>query len=86
VKFNGTTKVYWNVSNVSGCTVTPSNGSAWVIAGTAGNSWTSSPGSAGQASAAITQRTTFTLSCAALDTSSIHETVTVNIAPVFQEK
>ncbi len=79
-------KVFWDISNVSGCTVTPSNGSAWTVAGTKGNNWTSTPGPAGQTSASITERTTFTLTCTGLDGSqTAPESATVNIAPVFRE-
>ena len=74
---NNTTKVFWNVSSVTNCSVTGSNGDHW--SGTA-----SPPG--GQVSTALTQQPTFTLSCTGLDSSTVHETVVVNILPVFQEK
>ena len=81
------TTLYWDVANVSSCTVTPSDGAAWTIAGTSGNNWTSTPGPDGQTSAAITQRTTFTLTCTGVDGSpTTPEDVTVNISPEFRER
>lgn len=69
------TTVTWNVANVASCTVT---GDA------AKDSWTGITGS--RTSSPINQQTTYTLSCAGLDSSSVHETATVNILPVFQER
>ncbi|MDB5238363.1 MAG: hypothetical protein JWM46_633 [Candidatus Kaiserbacteria bacterium] len=72
-----TARIYWNISNVSSCTTTGSNGDSWTGA---------SSGSAGKATAAITQQTTFTLRCTGLDASHINESATVNVIPVFQEQ
>ena len=75
VSGGGTTRVYWNVSNVSSCSV---SGGA--------DSWTgASSGEGGQPSSQLLQRTTFTLSCTGLDESTIEESATVNILPIFQE-
>jgi Bacterial Ig domain len=74
---NNTTKVYWNVSNVTSCSVTGTNGDHWT--GTVSTS-------GGQVSAALTQQTTYTLSCTGLDSSTVSEAVVVNILPVFQER
>lgn len=70
---NTTATVSWNVSNVTSCTVT----------GTSGQSWTGASGS--HATLAITQQTTYTLSCTGLDGSSVNETQIINLVPVFQE-
>lgn len=74
------TWVYWNMSNVSSCSVS----------GTNGDSWTGiSSGSAGKTTSPIVGQTTYTLSCAALPgatPASITETQVVNVVPSFQEK
>ena len=74
---NTPTKLYWNVSNVSSCSVTGSNGDHW--------SGTSS-GSGGVTSSPIIQQTSFTLSCPALDGTALTESQTVGVVPVFQER
>ncbi|MEK7132670.1 MAG: hypothetical protein AAB830_01330, partial [Patescibacteria group bacterium] len=74
------TWVYWNLDRVSSCAVTGTNEDSW-------NG--SSSGSAGKTSNPIIGQTTYTLSCAALpgaSPSSITESQTVNIIPIFQEK
>lgn len=71
-----TTKLFWNVSNVSSCSVSGSNGQSWN---------TTFSGSNGQPTSGVLQQTTFTLACPGLDGSSINESVVVNILPVFQE-
>lgn len=70
-----TATVTWNVSSVSVCTV---KGDATK------DSWSATTGS--KTMAAINQQTTYTLNCAGLDGSTVHETATVNILPVFQER
>ena len=80
VKKGDTVNVYWNVKNVSSCSVTGTNGDSWT-----GNS----SGSAGKTTSPIIGQTTYTLSCAALPKAtpaSITETQTVNVIPTFQEK
>jgi hypothetical protein len=76
VRKGGTTKVFWNVGNVTECTVTSST-----------DSWTGeTSGPSGQTSNPIYQQTIFTLSCTRLDGSPMNpETATANIVPVFQE-
>lgn len=77
VRSGAVTYVYWNLTNVSSCAVTGSNG----------NSWTGSfSGTAGKTSLPIVQRTTFTLSCTGLDSSTVTESQVVNVIPVFQEQ
>ncbi len=82
------TKVFWDVSNVTTCTVTGDNllHDTWTILGTLANGWTSTAGAAGKTSSAITARTTFTLSCIGLDSSVIDDTAVVNILPIFEEQ
>ena len=72
---NGTASVLWNVSNVSSCSVTGSNG----------QSWTAISGS--NATLPITQQTTFTLACTPYAGQSFtSETQVVNLVPTFQEQ
>jgi hypothetical protein len=71
-----TTTLYWSVSNVESCSVTGSNGDSW----TGGSS-----GASGKTSAAITEQTVYSLACTGLDGSSVSESVTVNVLPIFQE-
>ena len=72
---NGTSTVLWNVSNVSACSVTGSNGQTWnAISGSS----TTLP---------ITQQTTFTLACTPYSGQSFTpETQAVNVTPTFQER
>jgi len=74
---NTSTKLFWNLANVSSCTVQGENGDHWTGA---------SSGSSGVTSALLTQQTSFTLSCTGDDSSHIQETGTVYIVPVFQER
>ena len=79
VRTDDTVRVYWNVSNMSSCTVQGSNSDRWSD---------SFSGSSGQTSASIVGQTTYTLTCNALpgaQPSVVTETVTVNITPVFRE-
>ncbi|MBM3271902.1 hypothetical protein FJY94_01290 [Candidatus Kaiserbacteria bacterium] len=74
---SATAKLYWNIENVSSCTVTGSNGS---------DSWTGATSTAsGRQTSAITSRVDYTLSCTALDGSSFQESATVNVVPVYRE-
>lgn len=75
VRSGSTVKVYWDVSNVTACTV-DGNGDHWTGA---------SSGASGNTSLPVSQRTTYTLSCTGLDGSVINETATVNVSPVYQE-
>jgi hypothetical protein len=75
VRKGGTTKVFWNVGNATECTVT-----------SATDSWSGeTSGPSGQTSSPIYEQTIFTLSCTGLDGSTIRETATAGVAPVFQE-
>ena len=76
VRRGGAANIFWNVDNVTDCTVTSPI-----------NSFTGkTSGPFGQRSKPIFQQTVFTLSCAGLDGSTIHETATAGVAPVFQER
>ena len=77
VRSGTSAKAYWNVSNVTSCSVVGSNGDSWstILSGTLG-----------KATTPITQRTTYTLRCTGLDGSAINETQVVNVTPVFQER
>ena len=70
-------KVYWNIANVSSCTVTGTNGDTWSGA-TSGNP--------GKTSSAINQQTMYTLSCTALDSSTYQESTAINLVSAYQEK
>ncbi len=76
VNQGASTRIHWDVSNVSGCTVTGTNGDSWT--GT-------SSGNPGQTSAPLTQQTVYTINCTPLDGSTLQERVTVNVVPIFQE-
>ena len=71
-----TALVYWDLSNVSSCSVTGGNGDAWSGA---------SSGASGQETSPILEPTTYTLACEGLDGSTITESVTVQVVPIFQE-
>jgi hypothetical protein len=71
--------LYWNVENVSNCTVTSNNGDA--LSG-------ASSGASGTTTKPLVAQTTYTLLCNALPKvtpATITESIVVNIAPVFQE-
>lgn len=73
------TRLYWNVTNASSCTVAGDNGDSWVE---------DFSGTTGKQSGSITAQTRYTLRCSALPgatPSTITESVVVNILPVFQE-
>lgn len=73
-------RLYWNVSNVSSCEVNGSNGDAWTGA---------SSGAAGQESNSIGHQVVYKAHCVGLPRSrvpSIDQTVTVNVAPTYQER
>jgi hypothetical protein len=83
-----TSHIYWNVGDVSTCSVSENNPAiqdSWsgASAGCSGSSCSS--GTSGKTTSAISQQTIYTLSCTGLDSSTIHETATVNILPVFKE-
>lgn len=83
------TFVHWDMTNVTSCTVSGTNGDSWTVNGTAANGWVSTSGSTGKQSSPISQKTTYTMVCHALDgvdPSSLTESVDVIITPVFQEK
>jgi hypothetical protein len=79
VRLGDTTQLYWNVENVSNCTVTSNNGDA--LSG-------ASSGASGTTTKPLVAQTTYTLFCNALPKvtpATITESIIVNIAPVFQE-
>lgn len=70
-------KVYWNLDNVTSCTVTGTNGDSW--------SGDAAP-TGGASSSPIQNRVDYTLSCLALDGAPYAESATVNVLPVFHER
>ena len=81
-----TAHVRWNVSNVSSCTVTGTNGDTWTVAGNAGNDWTSTSGSPGMVTSPVTAPVTYTLTCTGLDgQQTTPESATVSVIPIFEE-
>jgi len=83
VKKGGPTKVFWNVDNVTNCTVS-SHDDSWSGPPSGSTIFTSGPN--GQTSKPINQQTVFTLACTGLDGTTVRETATVGVVPVFQEK
>ncbi|KAB2943619.1 MAG: hypothetical protein K8F92_04600 [Hyphomicrobium sp.] len=77
VRTGNTTNVNWSAANVQSCTVQGQNGDSW--------SGLQSP-LGGNLSKPITGETTYTLSCLALDGTTLTKTATVRIIPTFQEK
>ncbi|OGG53424.1 hypothetical protein A3H16_03355 [Candidatus Kaiserbacteria bacterium RIFCSPLOWO2_12_FULL_53_8] len=77
------TTLFWNIDNVTSCTVTGDDGENFP-AGCSEN--TCSAGAGGVPTAAINQQTTFTLVCTGVDGSTLNESVIVNVVPVFQER
>ncbi len=84
-------RVYWNVVGAQSCTVTANNPAhdTWSDTNSALDTTTAlGSGVAGKESSAIESQTVFTMTCISLPDavpSSITETQTVNIVPVFQE-
>lgn len=79
VRVGDDAQIYWNLTNVTSCTVTGTNGFS---------SSGASSGAAGQNTGEIQTRTTFTLHCTALPTGNpptVTESVIVNVAPSFNE-
>ncbi|MEY4747465.1 MAG: hypothetical protein RLZZ416_514, partial [Candidatus Parcubacteria bacterium] len=82
-----TSRLFWSVSNVSSCSIT---GNGETISGNCTNngsginSCASPPG--GQTTAAINDRTTYTLTCAKIDSSSLSESATINVVPGYKER
>jgi hypothetical protein len=77
IQTDRTVQVFWNVSNVTGCTVLGTNGDSWT--------GDSSP-SSGETSSLIKQTTIYKLHCPGYNGSPINDTKTVNVAPTFCEK
>jgi len=80
VRSGDSIRVYWNVANATGCTVS----------GTNGDSWTANlSGDAGQTSGPITAQTVYTMVCEGLVGASppeVQQSQTINIVPVFNER
>lgn len=82
VRKGASSKLFWNVSNVSSCTITGSNGDT-VAAGCASN--TCASGAQGQSTVAINSTVLYTMSCSA-GSASFSETVTVLPSPEYKEQ
>lgn len=76
VRMGNTSKVYWNVTNASSCTVNGDNGDAWQGL---------SSGNNGQVTSPITKRTIYTLECTGFDASHVSEAATVILVPTWNE-
>ncbi len=73
-------RLYWNVTNVSSCSVTGTNGDTWSG---------SASGTAGATTSPLETRTIYKLQCTSLPGSgaaNVNESVTINIAPQFNEQ
>jgi hypothetical protein len=80
-------RVYWQVANAKGCTVTGGNGDG--LPGAATGAWaTLFSGTQGKTTSGINAQTVYTLSCQALSPAApdVNESVTVNILPSFNEQ
>lgn len=78
-----TTHVIWNASFVSSCTVTEDNSSvsdAWSC-----STQSSCAASHDNLSSALSERTTYVLSCTGLNGSQVTDSAILNIIPIFQE-
>jgi hypothetical protein len=82
---NATTTVYWDMANVTNCSVTGNDGTSWTGA-TSATSSCSVKSSTGCVTSPIITQTIFTLSCLDLDSNPYTETATVNLLPDFEEK
>lgn len=83
VRSGNSTTLYWNVANVSSCTISSTKGDLWSCGGpqcsSGMNGWIPKP---------ILSATTYTLACSALPgatPSTVVESVKVNVAPTFKE-
>ena len=84
VRSGNTTNLYWNVENVTSCTVTSANGDSWSCGGS-----TCSSGPDGATTRPLPNETTYTLSCTGLAgaaQASLSESVKVNVVPTYQEQ
>jgi hypothetical protein len=81
-----TTQVYWNISNVSNCTVKGSNGDGTGVNST--GTWnTTSSGTGGMTTSPITSQTVYILKCLEEDgVTYLSQTATVSVAPSYQER
>jgi hypothetical protein len=80
VRSGETTRLFWSAGDVAHCDVTGTNGDGGI-----GWDGIASPVS-GKVSGAITEQTTFTLSCYTFSEALITDTATVNILPVWSEQ
>jgi len=80
VRSGETTRLFWSAGDVAHCDVTGTNGD-----GGAGWDTLASPVS-GKVSGAITEQTTYTLSCYTFSDALITDTATVNILPQWSEQ
>ena len=75
--------VSWDVSNVTSCSVTGSNGDSW--SGVSSSLATCTHSGSGCSSAPITKATTFTISCTGLG-GNLSGSAAVSLTPKFQER
>ncbi len=76
IRQGNTSVVSWTSNDMRSCTVSENNP-------TIANSWSGTSGS--QVSSALSQQTTYTLSCVGLNNQTYTDAATVNIIPIFQE-
>lgn len=79
VKAGETSQISWRAENVKSCTVTGTNGDSWGCSASACDATTT------EQSGLIQAQTTYTLSCTALDSSSLGGSAVVDIVPDFVE-
>jgi hypothetical protein len=88
---NTTSVVNWNLTNVTNCTVSGTNGQSWAqpdattAFSSAALSCTRPAGSPGCSTLPINSQVIYTLSCTKLDSTIYTETATVGVTPGFEE-
>ncbi len=83
---DSTTQLFWNVTNVTSCTVSGSNGQSWSGANAGCADVTCDAGSNGKTTLPITAMTTYTLSCTGADSSVFSEQAIIRLAPEFGDE
>jgi hypothetical protein len=83
---DSTAQLFWNVTNVTSCTVSGSNGQSWSGANAGCAGVTCDAGSSGKTTLPITAMTTYTLSCTGADSSIFSEQAIIRLAPEFGDE
>jgi len=87
VNQGNTSTLYWNVDNVTNCTITGTNNQQWTGAD-AGCNGSRCDMSAGKQTAVLQSQVTYTLACTAFTGGvppSLSGSVIINVTPLFKE-